>query len=237
MKKKYSFLLLIAAMAAVLLFSSVEQVFATIVEPPHLGPAAGSWSWDDEEVSGTIVPQHQLIGAAEDDYAVLQSQGLHLDGPAQICHPYPGGQFGWNAEIRVMTLSGWQSVPTVNQWVPDEEGAYMTCAQVWHSGVYAVFGYWEKPEGWVEDPNFCAEVPDRFDVYVGPAATIPWSLWSPGDPDFGQRCVQPTDFVYIPGGLFWESPDGIMEIIWFLPNLGYYCGCENIYMDSSTIFD
>lgn len=176
MKKTIITVLALAAVAAALLLSSPQSVMARIIEPPKgTTPAEGSWSWNDATVTGTTIPQYQLALTNDDDYAVLQSEGIHLSGGTQLCHPYPGGQFGWNAEIRVLTSAGWQSVATVNQWVPDEEGKFMTCANVWSGGTYAVFGYWEKPADWVPT---CAALPplkgDDYWKYVSSAANFNW---------------------------------------------------------------
>lgn len=229
--KKYLYLTsLIVAVAAVFLLSSPAHVSALAVEPP-VKPANGNWIWDDTDVTGTIIPQYQLAETYDPDYAVLQSQGLHISGPAQICHPYRGGQFGWNAEIRVLTNTGWQQVPTVNEWVPDEEGQYMTCAQAWYSGTYAVFGYWEKPDGWMA--GLCPTVPANYDTLVFSLSELISMLpLIPEMPIFDIRCAVPTDIGYVAGGLY-MFVEGEIEFVMPLAPQGLYCGCESIYADSS----
>ena len=220
MKFKFFFLFLGLLVLSGILFFTPQSVDAVIASSPTT-PAAGSWIWDDDAVSGELIPQYQLLAPPDSDYALLQSNGLHLSGGAQICHPYPGGQFGWTAEIRVLGLNGWQSVPTVNQWMPDEEGDFMTCATVWHSGVYAVFGYWERPEGWgapVEGVT-CDVLPEGENVYVGPASEFPWSLIVPNTPL--AELVGGTCSV---GGSIING-----NTLAFLPIFGYYCACDSIF--------
>jgi hypothetical protein len=220
-----------------LFVTGFQTVSARVYEPPKppadTRPAAGSWSWDNEDVTGTIVPQYQLAATYDPDYAVLQSEGLQISGAAQICHPYPGGQFGWNAEIRMQTRTGWQSVGTVNRWVPDEEGSYMTCAQVWSGGVYAVFGYWVKPEGWMVDPHYCPTVPSNFDTYVESVSNLVDEFITMGLPILGGRCSIESDLDYMPGGLLLMLEEPIGNLMLPLPLMGAYCGCENIYEESS----
>ena len=146
--KNIKYMLFAAMMVAAMVLSTPMGVFAKAITPPADPPAAGSWTWMDESVTGTIVPQSSLMDTYVEDYAILQSDGIYVNGPTTLCHPYPGGAYGWNAEIRVWTSTGWQSVPTTNQWMPDEEGKFMSCAQVWFRGTYAVFGYWVKPDDW-----------------------------------------------------------------------------------------
>jgi hypothetical protein len=137
----------LTALATILLSVTPQPVSAILLPPaPPLAPAAGNWIVTDEEATEGLIPQFELE-AELGDYALLQSDGVIVVGSARICHPYRGGQFGWTSEIRRATPLGWLPVPTTNGWEPDEEGQFMTCAEV-GSGTYAVFGYWEKPSGW-----------------------------------------------------------------------------------------
>lgn len=268
MKKVVLPMLLLAAVVAGLLLSNPLRVMAQdpagIVQPtptpilvpvtkPRNVPAMGSWTWDDASVTGSTIPQYQLAPTNDDDYATLQSEGIHLSGGAQLCHPYPGGQFGWNAEIRVLTHTGWQSVPTTNAWVPDEEGKFMTCANVWYGGTYAVFGYWEKPEGWVD--RSCADLPVlsdglNWENYSSAAqfnwATppdVPYVILSaypggiPGLPGLipssmfagttGDRCSAAFPGAIETDSLFYNgSAWGSSGPAIFL---GYYCACDAMY--------
>lgn len=171
MKKKWFLVVLIALTVALVVPQPAQAGFYLPPVPP--APAAGVWSWADSTVTGTVTPQYLLTPPAEDDYATLQSSGITLSGGTQVCHPYRGGQFGWTAEIRMLTTSGWQAVPTTNEWSPDEEGQFMTCAQAVSSGTYAVFGYWERPEGW--EDRCLVNLPGSDLVNLGPAASFQWN--------------------------------------------------------------
>lgn len=231
MKKRIIVMLALVAVTAALLLSNPLSVLARSAQagappppPKSTTPAEGSWSWDNAEVTGTLIPQYQLAPTNVDDYAVLQSEGIHLSGATQLCRPYPGGQSGWNAEIRVLTSTGWQSVPTVNQWVPDVEGKFMTCANVWSSGTYAVFGYWEKPDGWVE--QCVLDLPTGYEfINVGPVATFDWASANPiFAGTVGDRCY--------PGGrvetdhLFFNGVEMGSAIGSFFD---HYCACDSMY--------
>lgn len=199
-----------------LIFAVPQPVAATLAPPPTL-PAAGDWVWDAEDITVSILPQYTLAPAEAEDYALLQSNGIHVSRATQLCHPYPGGQFGWTAEIRALTATGWQPVPTVNQWVPDEEGKFMTCAQVWASGTYAVFGYWEKPEGWGIVGQVCETAPEGY-VDLAPASEI--GTLFPAFADYDQ-----CDKTGNQPGWFWNGSNA-----WLFLN-GYYCACDTVYQD------
>jgi len=50
---------------------------------------------------------------------------------------------------------------TTNDWVPNKEGEFMSCAQAPAAGTYALFGYWKKPAGYVEEsepPYDCSSI-------------------------------------------------------------------------------
>lgn len=220
MKKSISLVFVIAALAAAFLLTNPQRVSADPFGPPSPSPlpAAGSWSWDDETVTGTIIPQYQLAPTYEADFALLQSEGIHLSGPTQLCHPYPGGQFGWNAEIRVLTNTGWQQVPTVNEWVPDEEGKFMTCAQVNYSGTYAIFGYWEKYAGWERCP-----VPGFSTFILSFRGEV--AYYSYDDLEYAHTGCDGN------GGVISDPPMGSATLAFWKAN--YYCCNDTIYTTDS----
>ena len=84
------------------------------------------------------------------DWYKLMTNGLKVDGTTEICHPFKQGRFGWTGEIFQLVEDAWIKLPTTVGWVPSEEGRYMACANVKEAGTYALFGYWTKPEGYVE---------------------------------------------------------------------------------------
>jgi hypothetical protein len=231
--KRKKLFVIIAVLVATAFFVLNQQPVQATNDVSPTPSAAGSWRWDNEDVTGTVIPQYVLAPTYEEDYALLQSEGIHISGAAEICYPYPGGQFGWTAEIRVLTASGWQQVPTVNAWVPDVEGMFMTCAQANYSGTYTVFGYWERPEGW--NPKACPTLPDGDFIYVQPVATYHWSNFI--DPEgffldsyeFSHTICTPRTndtvmAIFQGSGIFGQ----IFGYTALLPT-GIYCGCESIY--------
>jgi hypothetical protein len=144
MKQKTLLFCIVAALMLSVFVIDTAPVSARIGPPPT--PAAGQWIVSEEDAIEGLIPQYQLE-APTGGYALLQSDAVKVSGYTRICHPYRGGQYGWTSEIRTLTPLGWTAVPTTSGWEPDEEGQYMTCADV-GSGTYAVFGYWDKPAWW-----------------------------------------------------------------------------------------
>ena len=139
--------LLLSLLGVVILTIVVINAVTAVSAKPASLPAIGSWFASEEGAIEDLIPQYQLE-APTGGYALLQSDAVRVSGYTRICHLYPGGQYGWTSEIRTLTSLGWVGVLTENGWVPDEEGQYMTCANV-ASGMYAVFGYWAKPAWWL----------------------------------------------------------------------------------------
>lgn len=77
---------------------------------------------------------------------LLDTTGVKVTEATQICHPLRGGQFGWVGQIRRLVDGKWVKLATVNDWVPNKEGAYMSCAQAPAAGTYALFGYYIAPD-------------------------------------------------------------------------------------------
>ncbi|NSW51104.1 MAG: hypothetical protein HPY85_01200 [Anaerolineae bacterium] len=147
--------------------ASSVMVEAKAIEPPAPGVANGSWQWTSTDVTGTIIPQFQVPDDDGDEWSLLLSSGLQVSGATQICHPFRGGQIGWVSEIRMLVGKTWVSVPTTTAWMPDEEGELMTCASAQMAGTYAIFGYWVKPEGWMESKSMCPPADDWVLMYDG----------------------------------------------------------------------
>jgi hypothetical protein len=167
--------LLLCVVAALMLSVFVIDRAPVAAKPaPPETPAAGQWIVSEEEAVEGLIPQYQLE-APTGGYALLQSDAVKVSGYTRICHPYRGGQYGWTSEIRVLTSLGWTAVPTTSGWEPDEEGQYMTCANV-GSGTYAVFGYWDKPAWWDMCPpaGYSGESGHVSEVtlWVGPSETV-----------------------------------------------------------------
>ena len=157
----FLFVVMLAASASVLLSDVPAKVHTA------------GWTARDDETAVAVIPQYLLAEMVFDDgYSLLMSSGFTINGATQICYPWRQGQFGWTSEIRVKEGQTWISIPTTTEWVPDEEGALMTCANAPAAGTYAVFGYWEKPTGWVL--TFCVAPKGWWLMYDG-------GLLHPGD--------------------------------------------------------
>jgi hypothetical protein len=85
-----------------------------------------------------------LEGTTYPEWLVLMdTTGIAVKTAGQVCHPFAGGQDGWVADIRMLVGRQWEPVPTTQGWMPDEEGSYMTCANLPGYGTYALFGYFD----------------------------------------------------------------------------------------------
>jgi hypothetical protein len=104
---------------------------------------AGSWTAGNE-----IYVDLESNPAPE--WLQLMGKGTKVAETGQICHPFRGAQFYWVAEIRQLVGGEWVKLPTVVDWVPSTEGQLMACAKAPSAGVYALFGYFSPPAGWVE---------------------------------------------------------------------------------------
>ena len=223
--KRKTFVLFSAltALATILLSVTPQPVSAILLPPaPPLAPAAGNWIVTDEEATEGLIPQFELE-AELGDYALLQSDGVVVVGSARICHPYRGGQFGWTSEIRRATPLGWLPVPTTNGWEPDEEGQYMTCAEV-GSGTYAVFGYWEKPAGW--DLPQCP--PEDYPTYVMDVTDFLWlDIGILEAPAFFNDIIFLTGKTCGPNGTIILSDDSQLDFTFL-----YYCCNDKLYQNN-----
>jgi len=106
--------------------------------------AEGAWS------TGTEVAVDLTITSAP-TWLQLLTNGVKITASAKICHPFNGGRYGWVGEIRQLVKGKWVKLATVNDWVPSTEGVFTACAQAPAAGIYALFGYWIRPEGYVEE--------------------------------------------------------------------------------------
>lgn len=113
------------------------------------GVADGAWS-TGREVTLDIAANLELQSFGN---------GVVITAPAEICHAFSGGQFGWVAVIRRFVDGVWVKVPTTQGWIPNTEGTYTACAQAPSAGTYALFAYYVRPKNWspaVEPPVFPA---------------------------------------------------------------------------------
>ena len=183
--------LLLCIVAALMLSVFVIDTAPVSAKPaPPSTPAAGEWIVSEEDTIEGLIPQFQLE-APTGGYALLQSDAVKISGYTRICHPYRGGQFGWTSEIRTLTSAGWSAVPTQNGWEPDEEGQYMTCANV-GSGTYAVFGYWDRPVWWdmCRPAGYSGPIIDVRDIVIS---------WDLDGPVYGERCGENGSIIFSDG--------------------------------------
>lgn len=178
--KKSLMIVFITVVLVVLISSTVWAAAAPAV-------VSGGWIGDGTTVkidtSGANLPNWLML---------LDSNGITVTGSQQICHAFPGGQYGWMADIRVQNGSEWVSVPTTQGWYPDEEGMYRACANVsgWKS-TYALFGYYIPPVtkstfneevcqyddweiySWWHNDYYPWEEGYSLEVYLGPEGDFP----------------------------------------------------------------
>jgi hypothetical protein len=123
--------------------------------------ADGSWSLGQYADVTTLA-------ASAPQWMQLLTDGVKLTSAVRICHPFHGGQFGWVGEIRQYKNGEWFKLKTTNDWVPNQEGEFLSCADAPSAGTYALFGYWIRPAGYVESgepsPNWCAYSTDQWDI-------------------------------------------------------------------------
>ncbi len=101
-------------------------------------------SWD----SGTEVSVDFAKYPAP-EWLQLLANPVKLPTAGKICHEFRGGQFGWVGEIRQLKDGKWVKLESTAGWVPTTEGKYMICAQASTAGTFALFGYFDPPEGMV----------------------------------------------------------------------------------------
>ena len=124
-----------------------QPVSAIFLPPPTdlPGVADGDWVWEDDSVSGSEQPVDLSSAPAPQWQDVMSWNAMVIDGAAEICHPFRGGQLGWTPTISVFTGRSWAALPTTLQWMPDEEGQLMACAYAPSAGTYVLFGGYVRP--------------------------------------------------------------------------------------------
>lgn len=147
MHKKFWFAapVMILLLLGVLLLALPTTISAKKIDPPTPGLADGDWQWDNPDVIGETSPI-DLVSAPKPEWLdVMSWDAITISGPATLCHPFRGGQFGWVGDIHVFTGKSWEPISTTMEWVPDLEGTYMACAKAPSAGTYALFGGYVKP--------------------------------------------------------------------------------------------
>lgn len=197
----------------VLIFSSTPANVIAKSDPggsTTSGIAGGSWTAGDE------LDVNQYMTNAP-TWLQLLSNGDKLDAGEKSCHPFRGGQFGWIGEIRQYKDGNWIKVPTVNDWVPNKEGSFMSCVEAPSAGIYALFGYYIPPVS--------NQAPDS------PCDSVTWDLDLNADSNFivdghvygvatGTQITMVVDDS-VPGGLEGISSDTV--------------GAGGVYFDATAI--
>ena len=148
MKRSVSIVLAIALVLGIVLASNPLQAQAKpnpTPTPANISPliAGGSWS------TGSTTDVAAFTASAP-SWLQLLAGGVKVTEEGKICHPFRGGQFGWVGQIMQYKESKWVKLETVNDWVPNKEGEFLSCAQAPAAGTYALFGYWKRPAGYVD---------------------------------------------------------------------------------------
>lgn len=152
MKRTVGILLTLLLVTGLLFASTPDNVIANSSSTGS-GIAGGSWT-TGEELDIT-----QSAKTAPEWLQLLSTSGVQLTSARKICHPLRGGQFGWVGEIRQFKGGKWVKLATTNEWVPNTEGQFMSCAQAPSAGTYALFGYYIAPEGLAGAPAYdCSTV-------------------------------------------------------------------------------
>jgi len=112
---------------------------------PEIAP--GSWTWTSD-VNGSEIQAGSFTVPAP-TWRLPITNGLVLSGPSNICHEFTGFQVGWIGDIYMLDGDAWTKLATTVEWIPTIEGRLMACAMAPAAGTYALFAYWEKPEGWL----------------------------------------------------------------------------------------
>jgi hypothetical protein len=101
------------------------------------------WEVFSAGVTGQVVPMFTITTKPGNWYQ-LKSDGIKVDGPTKICHPFDEGRFGWTGEIFQLVEGAWVKLSTTVGWVPTVEGKFKACAQAPAAGTYALFAYFDK---------------------------------------------------------------------------------------------
>jgi len=118
--------------------SSTANAIGFTVEP--LAP--NDWNVGEEVVV-------DMVENPAPEWLQLLAKPVKVTEPGEICHDFRGGQFYWVGEIRQLVDGNWVKIPSTSGWKPNEEGKYVICADAPATGIYALFGYFSPPEGYV----------------------------------------------------------------------------------------
>ncbi len=141
--KKWFSVLSIALIITVLFLAALPSQSAAAILIPTYPLASGDWSEGDPV-------DVDLVTNPAPEWLQLLAGGTKISEAGEICHPFRGGQFYWVGEIRQLKDGKWVKLATTVDWSPNKEGKLMACATAPAAGTYALFAWFDAPEGYVE---------------------------------------------------------------------------------------
>lgn len=106
--------------------------------------SASSLGGEGEWNTGKEVNVDLTAHPAPQEWLQPFGEGVKIDAPTTLCHPFREGQFGWTPVIYQLTGFGWYELPTTNAKA-SSEGEFQACAYALNAGTYALFAYYKPP--------------------------------------------------------------------------------------------
>lgn len=138
--KKILIVVVMAVLVLAIVFISIPKNVQAGYSATKQVLAAGNWN------TGTEVEVDLSTAPAPEWLQLMTTSAVVINEPTKICHELGGGKFHWVGEIRKLKDGKWIKIETLNSWSPDEEGAFMACAQAPSAGTYALFAYYNGPQ-------------------------------------------------------------------------------------------
>jgi hypothetical protein len=152
MKRVLLVLLALLVVVGLFQFNTLKLVSARRDPVEEVLPLAPN-SWDSGEETSV-----DFEAFPAPDWLQLLANPVKITAPGTVCHDFRAGQFAWTPEIRHLVDGVWVKVSFTAGWVPNEEGKYVVCFNAASKGIYALFGYYDPPPGYVEPrPRHVAE--------------------------------------------------------------------------------
>jgi hypothetical protein len=144
MKKVFNWIFVFVFILCLTLVNIQESVnAASSTAPAQSNVAEGSWTAGSATATEIGIDLSKYPAPIE--WMQLMTYGVTITEPAEICHKFRGGRFGWTGIIYQLKAGKWVKLATTAGWVPNEEGNFMVCAQAPAAGTYALFGYYIEP--------------------------------------------------------------------------------------------
>jgi len=138
--KKILFVVLMVVFIFTIVFISIPKSVQAGLVSATQSLAAGTWN------TGTVIDVDLTAAPAPEWLKLMTTEAVVVKEPTQLCHELGGGKFHWVGEIRKLMGDRWVKLETTSLWYPDEEGAFMVCAQAPSAGTYALFAYYNGPQ-------------------------------------------------------------------------------------------